>query len=344
MRPKINDTSENNENFDDINGQQVKRLLYHYEKLSSKKKIVDKVFLEDWKNGLNYKQVAQLDMKYYHDHSSLKHWKALKLCWENGLKKKEYRRTSELNSSLSTQLSPFFKTHLYIEGFEKNWWIRISIHDGVPPNVLPISANIIYVIYFTNSEHLLCSNIKREHKEFIMQGLLKTFMCDEIEEWDLKGKYVDSLEKLLLHRQSQGTYSRYRLNQVDDNPLSFPSKKLKIDDMPKNVDQLEDVMDEDEILLLKQRDTVVDDNFGPNEQPSLDVVEIKLSSPLHMSNNDQSIPLSTTVLFEGTNVIEGIKKMVMAGIAEPPLPAYLVDIHSNGKNYIEVDENNIVIH
>jgi len=62
-----------------------------------------------------------------------------------------------------------------------------------------------------------------------------------------------------------------------------------------------------------------------------------------VSNNDQSIPLSTTILFEGTNVIEGIKKMVMAGIAEPPLPAYLADIHSNGKNYIEVDENNIVI-
>jgi hypothetical protein len=50
-----------------------------------------------------------------------------------------------------------------------------------------------------------------------------------------------------------------------------------------------------------------------------------------------------TVLFEGTNVIEGIKKMIMAGIAEPPLPAYLADIHSNGKNYIEVDENNVVI-
>ena len=58
---------------------------------------------------------------------------------------------------------------------------------------------------------------------------MKTFVCNEIEEWDLKGKYVDSLEKLLLHRQSQGTYSRYRLNQVDDNPLSFPSKKLKKD-------------------------------------------------------------------------------------------------------------------
>ena len=65
-----------------------------------------------------------------------------------------------------------------------------------------------------------------------------------------------------------------------------------------------------------------------------------------MSNNDQldnSILLSMTVLFEGTNVIEGIKKMVMAGIAEPSLPAYLADIHSSGKNYIEVGENDNVM-
>jgi len=107
---------------------------------------------------------------------------------------------------------------------------------------------------------------------------LKTFVCNEIEEWDLKGKYVDSLEKLLLHRQSQVTYSRYRLNQVDDNPLLFPSKKLKRDDIPKNVDQLEDMMDEDDTLLLKQRDTAVNDNFGPNEQPSLDMIEIKVKN------------------------------------------------------------------
>jgi hypothetical protein len=36
------------------------------------------------------------------------------------------------------------------------------------------------------------------------------------------------------------------------------------------------MMDEDDILLLKQRDAAVNDNFGPNEQPSLDTVEIKV--------------------------------------------------------------------
>lgn len=47
-RTKIEDTSEDEENCDNTNGQQVKRLLHHYEKISSKKNMVDKIFLEDW--------------------------------------------------------------------------------------------------------------------------------------------------------------------------------------------------------------------------------------------------------------------------------------------------------
>jgi hypothetical protein len=38
------------------------------------------------------------------------------------------------------------------------------------------------------------------------------------------------------------------------------------------------MMDDDGTFLLKQRDAMVDDNFGPNEQPSLDVVEIKVKN------------------------------------------------------------------
>ncbi|CAG8618598.1 23151_t:CDS:2 [Gigaspora rosea] len=74
---------------------------------------------------------------------------------------------------------------------------------------------------------------------------------------------------------------------------------------------------------MKSKDNAIDDNFGPNEQPSLDVVEIKS-------------PISTTVVFEGSNVIEGVKKMVTSGYAILPLPKFLVELHSSSKNYIEV--------
>jgi len=43
-RPSTVDASEQDEDFDDTNEQ----IKYNYEKLGSKKKIVDKIFLEDW--------------------------------------------------------------------------------------------------------------------------------------------------------------------------------------------------------------------------------------------------------------------------------------------------------
>src|SRR5436190_16523243 len=57
-RPNIDDTSEDEQDFDDTNVQQ------NYEKLGSKKKIVDKVFLEDWVLYLlkEYKNIQLLEV------------------------------------------------------------------------------------------------------------------------------------------------------------------------------------------------------------------------------------------------------------------------------------------
>lgn len=48
-------------------------------------------------------------------------------------------------------------------------WIRISIHDGLAPNVLPMPSAVAYLIWFTNSEYLLTASIKKEWVEFIME-------------------------------------------------------------------------------------------------------------------------------------------------------------------------------
>lgn len=47
-------------------------------------------------------------------------------------------------------------------------WVRISVHDGLAPNTLPLSSTIIYLIWFTNSEYLLSGTIKAEWKDFVL--------------------------------------------------------------------------------------------------------------------------------------------------------------------------------
>lgn len=48
-------------------------------------------------------------------------------------------------------------------------WIRISVHDGLAPNVLPMPSAVAYLIWFTNSEYLLTASIKKEWVAFIME-------------------------------------------------------------------------------------------------------------------------------------------------------------------------------
>lgn len=57
-------------------------------------------------------------------------------------------------------------------------WIRISIHDGLAPNVLPVSSTVVYLIWFTNSEYLLTTSIKKEWIDFIMEVHQQLQLCE----------------------------------------------------------------------------------------------------------------------------------------------------------------------
>ncbi|CAG8519812.1 3862_t:CDS:2, partial [Dentiscutata heterogama] len=110
-----------------------------------------------------------------------------------------------------------------------------------------------------------------------------------------------------------------QVEEFDDSPLEHTSKK------PNTGAQ------------MKSKDNAIDDNFDPNEQLSLDVIEIKFDMLFNTSTDNQpeETPILTTIEFEGSNVIEGIKKMMTSGYAMSPLPKFLVEIYSNSKNYIE---------
>ncbi|KAF9202812.1 hypothetical protein BGZ49_007060 [Haplosporangium sp. Z 27] len=57
----------------------LKKLYEDMREKSNKKAIVDRMLNVDWSTGLNSSQIADLDLAYYSQHSSLKNWKAFKL-------------------------------------------------------------------------------------------------------------------------------------------------------------------------------------------------------------------------------------------------------------------------
>ncbi|KAF9976230.1 hypothetical protein BGZ73_008937 [Actinomortierella ambigua] len=282
----------------------------------------------------------------YKKHADTRSWKALKLSFEeNNNESKMHVNPAKIQKILSHFLASYFRHHVAVSYYDDMVWIRISVMDGLAPNTLPQSSTIAYFIWFSNSDYLIHAGMKAEWREFILEAFVRLFKAAKIEEWPLTGKSPTSLAELLLHRESQGQYSRYRLGQVDDNPLLHTPAKRKA---PTVADKFSRGMDDIEPENLDQivtRESQIAQEFGPNIQPALPKVRIGLDLPYTTSSKDfdlgrltrRAFPIS--VVLEGSNVIEGIKELVSLGIAEDPLPTFLSELHSMAKNSFTVSMN-----
>ncbi|KAF8982132.1 hypothetical protein BGZ46_001739 [Entomortierella lignicola] len=284
----------------------LKKLYEDMREKSNKKAIVDRMLNVDWSTGLNSSQIADLDLAYYSQHSSLKNWKAFKLDYGDQVSSARVSiDPTRIEKTFSYHMAPYFK------------------------------------------HYLLGATIKAEWKDFIMEALLRLFRASGIDEWPLTGKSPTSLAELLLHKDSQGSHSRYRLNQLDDNPLSSASKKRKLEDPHENYTKgMQDIRAEDE-MKIASRDRFVAADFGPNPQPSLHRVDLQINLPYTAEAEGFKLgrltkqPFPMKIVLEGSNVIEGIKSLIPLGIAQNPMPKFLTELHSMGSNSISVDlENN----
>jgi len=208
---------------------------------------------------------------------------------------------------------------------------------------------------------------------------LRLFKAEEIEEWPLTGTSPTSLSELLLQKDSQGAQSIYRLDQLDNNPLSQSTKKRKlagenrqlwccgrndltissllfilglliptsfffncIDPLENFAQGMEDIQSED-MTKIARRDLQVAKDFGPNAQPSLSRVDIQLNLPFTAESKDFGLgrlnrqPFPIKVIFEGSNVIEGIKSLIPLGVASEEMPKFLTELHSMATNKLTVD-------
>ena len=163
-------------------------------------------------------------------------------------------------------------------------------------------------------------------------------------EWPLTGKSPTSLAALLLQKESQGAFSRYRLNQLDENPLSSAPKKRKaegrlktlcarkwgdclgclsemicrslfpntdsyrpivtIDSLQKYAKGEQDICAED-MSKIASRNRTVASEFGPNAQPSLSRVDIQLNLPYTSRAKDFELGRLNRQAFPMKVILEG---------------------------------------
>ncbi|XP_073232611.1 centromere protein N-like [Porites lutea] len=297
----------------------------------TKKSFVNRIVKSCFHGEVKTDQVALMDLLYHQTHPHCKKWTVYKLV---GFVPEKVLNTSDplaFKSQLESCLGLYLKVHVFVHLWKNSLWTWLRIYEHGSSSSL-LASNTVFLVYYPNAEYIFMSNIKAAHKQYILQTLSSLLHCQTLEEIKLSGRDVLSLKELVLNKTSQGAFSKYRLNQIEGNPLSRKRKRKKEVTMEVQSQEIKSENKEED----QQRQQLTDNAFGPNPQPVLEKVEFKMQTKLR--SGDQHLPwqldrpISCNVRFEGPSVIEGIKNLGAQSFVDVPLPSYLANLHSQSKN------------
>ncbi|XP_033105120.1 centromere protein N-A-like [Anneissia japonica] len=251
----------------------------------------------------------------------------------------------EIHQRLKRQLSLFFKHFLSFRKHGNALWFHVAIQDSQHPRACFMPSNSVLIVHYPHSHYVMVTSIKAAYKDFVMQALMNSLECTEIRELQLSGQSLDSLADMVLNRSSQGDFSQYRHNKVDENPL-VPRKSRKRTIADTSEELLDGRISRENIKQKKRCDRINTSTFGSYAQPVLQTLKYTLDTnfrgsefaPAMAAHNE---PFHCKVRFEGSNVLEGIKQLGPAGLASLPLPHHLGGVHSLAKNHFVLAEKKI---
>ncbi|ELR19127.1 uncharacterized protein ACA1_335900 [Acanthamoeba castellanii str. Neff] len=231
---------------------------------------------------------------------------------------------------LGEEIELFAPHHLHVQMHNDVLWARLRIaHLGVA-----VRTHIAYIAYCPRSRAVFASNIAASLHDIIIHALETALSC-EVEKTKLHGKNVKALMDMMLNRDGQGPYRDYR---ADSHPLqqqlsaaaaTDESQRRPVPSSP----PLPVVVEDAEARHRTEQHLF--DAFGSSPMPALDQVNFRIVDSFR-GGFELGPRFECSVRFEGPNVLEGIRKLVQLGIAQPPLPHYLANLASLCQNSFDL--------
>lgn len=303
-------------------------------KSSCTKDYLSRLLVEHALSGkFSLRKLEILDLLHYHS-STNKKWNVYELQGKGKDKQFVLNDPEEFEELMDKELKSYLNCKVCVLAENNMLLARISVWNE-NPNLLLLSTTSIYMIHIPGSSHVLLSTVKAAYRTYFYKALENLFGCENLKEIDLTGKKVGPLCDLVLNKSSQGSFSHFRLNQVDENPLSRKRKRDSGEDsdIENNPKTFNEEWKKDQKIKTQTLKT-----FGSNPQPSLEKIEFKMSTRFKAGEYvpelaDSEETVNCFVRFKGTNVLEGIQKLCEHGLASQPLPSHMRNIHSLSRNY-----------
>ncbi|XP_075393053.1 centromere protein N [Tenrec ecaudatus] len=273
------------------------------------------------------KDAARLDIIYHQAHRHQRLWDVFKMSKEAG-GDADLFDMEEFKSSLTKVLRRALKnvTVDFRDSEENAVWIRIAwgAHHKKPNQY-----KATYIVYYPQTPYVFMSFSRlKSNFPLLVQALTVATKHHQIVRMDLKSRYLDSLKTIVFKQYNQDFETHNSVTPLPETSLW----------LHKNTDLR--IIHENQ--LEKERiHKVTQETFGDYPQPRLEIAQYQLETKFKGDFRrsilaEREEPLRCLVKFSSPHLLEALKSLAPAGIADAPLSPLLTCILSKEMNYFKI--------
>ncbi|XP_076772049.1 centromere protein N isoform X2 [Arvicanthis niloticus] len=271
--------------------------------------------------------MALLDIVYTQLHQHQKLWNVFQMSKEPGEDVDLFDMEQFQRSFKSVLQRALKNVTVSFRVYEKNSvWIRVAW--GTPYSQ-PNQYKPTFVVYYPQTPYaFISSSHLKSTVPLLHQALKVASKHQQIVQLDLRSRHLDSL-KAIAFREYNQTFENY----TSTMSLHEESLGLEINLNSKIVHE----NTEEKVRIHR----VTQETFGAHPQPQLEFAQYELETKFKSDIAggilaDRKEPLRCLVKFSSPHLLEALKSLAPAGIADAPLSPLLTCIPSKKKNYFKI--------
>ncbi|NXH12752.1 CENPN protein, partial [Bucco capensis] len=271
------------------------------------------------------KQAAVLDIIYNHIYPNKRVWSVYQM--KKAGEETEFFDLAEFKKKFKRQLRSALKNvTINFREYEDNAiWIRIAWGT---PYKKPNQYKTSYVVYHSQTPYVFISaSVLKSNLPLLCQALLVASNYHDICEMELRSHCLNSLKDIVFKRYTQN-FQTYCPRPLQESSGTLESTDLRI---------VQENKSEKERILRLTREV-----FGDGPQPKLEFAQYKLEtmfkSDPKMDVLDKKEPFRCLVKFSSPHLLESLKSLAPAGMADAPLSPLLTCIPQKARNYFKIRE------
>ncbi|NXU73311.1 CENPN protein, partial [Oreotrochilus melanogaster] len=274
-------------------------------------------------NCADIKQAAVLDIIYNHIHQNKRMWSVYQMNKKG--EETEIFDLTDFKKKIKRQLRTALKNvTINFREYEDNAiWIRVAWGT---PYTKPNQYKTSYAVYHSQTPYVFISaSVFRSNLPLLCQALVVATSYQDIREMELRGHSLNSLKDIVFRRYSQN-FQTHCPRPLQERNVAPENADLRI--------IRENKMEKEKIERVNW------EVFGHGPQPKLEFAQYKLEtifrSDPKMHILDKKEPFRCVVKFSSPDLLESLKSLAPAGMADAPLSPLLTCITHKARNYFKI--------